>query len=93
MRSVAALLVLFAIALVGVTANRKPVVTMVAGLWDMKRGELNNQYKRTFEYYLSYLEQGLQTDTNLIIFGEERLEKFIKEKRKNPNTVFVHKTL
>lgn len=37
-----------------VAADRKPVVTLILGLWNIRRGELVSNYKRTFEYYLSY---------------------------------------
>ena len=32
-----------------VTADRKPVVTLILGLWNIRRGELVSNYKRTFE--------------------------------------------
>jgi len=54
--------------------NHKPVVTMVTGLWDVGRGELNSKFKRTFEYYLDYFSLVLKTDANLIVFGDTSLK-------------------
>ena len=73
--------------------SRKPVYTQVSFLYDIKRGELENWGKRTFEYYLSYFRQLLQTDLNLIVFGDSRLEEVVWTYREQHNTVFVRKEL
>lgn len=73
--------------------NGRPVYTQVSFLYDIKRGELENWGKRTLEYYLSYFRQLLQTDLNLIVFGDSRLEEVVWTYREQHNTVFVRKEL
>ena len=63
--------------------------THVTCLYDIKRGDLNEGFKRSFDDYLSYFDQLLQTDSNLIIFGDKRLEEFVWQRRMPYNTVFV----
>jgi len=38
-----------------VVNNRKPVVTIVSGLWDIGRGNVTLNFKRTFKDYLGFL--------------------------------------
>jgi len=38
-----------------VANNRKPVVTIVSGLWDIGRGNVTLNFKRTFKDYLGFL--------------------------------------
>jgi hypothetical protein len=54
--------------------NRKPVMTFVTGLWNIGRDNLGSRFARSFDYYLSYYRELLQTDTNLIAFGDEQLK-------------------
>lgn len=54
--------------------GNKPVTTIVTGLWDIKRGLLTGRAKRSFDYYLHFFEQLLNTETNLIIFGDKHLK-------------------
>lgn len=64
-------------------------VTMVTGLWDIKRGELNEGWSRSYEHYLLKFNELLQIENNLIIFGDEELEKFVWERRQKENTHFI----
>jgi O-methyltransferase len=68
-------------------------VTLVTGLWDIGRGELQEGWSRSFQHYLDKFKQLLQVDTNMIIFGDEELEKFVFENRKSDNTMFVRRNL
>jgi hypothetical protein len=68
-------------------------LTLVTGLWDIGRGELSNGWSRTFDQYLEKFSQLLTIDANMIIFGDEELEKFVKKYRKSDNTQFVRRPL
>src|SRR6056300_1477724 len=64
-------------------------ITLVTGLWNIKRDELSEGWSRSFEYYLQKFEQFLDIPCNLIIFGEEELRDFVFSKRNNSNTQFI----
>lgn len=68
-------------------------VTLVTGLWDIKREELTENWARTFSHYLEKFEQLLKIDCNLIIFGDTELEKFVWDRRDTSNTQFVNRNL
>ena len=69
-------------------------ITLVTGLWDLRRDELTEGWARPFEsHYLKKFEDLLQLDCNLIIFGDSELEKFVWERRKKINTQFVTREL
>ena len=64
-------------------------ITFVTGLWDIKRGQLNDGWSRSFDHYLRKLSELLQIDCNLIIFGEEDIKDFVEQKRDSSNTQFI----
>jgi hypothetical protein len=69
-------------------------ITLVTGLWDLKRDGLNEGWARPFkEHYLEKFKQLLTIEENLIIFGDSELEKFVWEHRKSDNTQFVLREL
>lgn len=68
-------------------------ITLVTGLWDIGRGDLQEGWSRSFQYYLEKFEQLLQVNENMIIFGDEELEKFVFKYRRVENTQFVHRDL
>lgn len=63
--------------------------TLVTGLWDIKRDTLTDGWSRSFQHYLNKFEELLKIDENLIIFGDDELEKFVWERRSSNNTQFV----
>lgn len=67
----------------------KPTATIITGFWDIGRGQFKSDFNRSKEFYLKFFETHLQSPSNMIIFGDESLREFVKEKRKHPNTVFV----
>jgi hypothetical protein len=74
--------------------KEKSKVTLVTGLWDIKRDGLSEGWKRGFEeHYLPKLEQLLQVEENLIIFGDDELESFVFARRKPENTLFIKRGL
>ena len=68
-------------------------ITLVTGLWNINRDKLTEGWSRNFDHYLSKLEQLLQVEENLIIFGDEDLEKWVFERRNRHNTQFIVRKL
>lgn len=68
-------------------------LTLVTGLWDIKRDSLTEGWARTYQHYLDKFSQFLEIPCNLIIFGDEELEKFVFTKRSHENTQFVRRDL
>jgi hypothetical protein len=64
-------------------------VTLVTGLWNIKRDELTQGWSRTFQHYLDKFEQLLQVDNPMIIFGDSELESFVFARRNHENTLFI----
>jgi hypothetical protein len=69
------------------------MITLVTGLWDIGRGELNEGWSRPFSHYLEKFKQLLQVDNNMIIFGDKELEEFVTKHRKPENTRFILRDL
>jgi hypothetical protein len=68
-------------------------ITLVTGIWDIGRGELTEGWSRPYQHYLDKFEQLLKCDENMIIFGEDDLEKFVFERRSPENTQFISRPL
>jgi FkbM family methyltransferase len=68
-------------------------VTLVTGLWDIKRDTLSDGWGRSYESYLEKFAKLLEVEENLIIFGDESLEKFVFTKRSVRNTHFIRRDL
>ncbi|CAB4129535.1 HtrL protein [uncultured Caudovirales phage] len=64
-------------------------ITLVTGLWNIGRENLEEGWSRSFSHYLEKFEQLLKVEENLIIFGEKELEEFVWEKREQSNTQFI----
>jgi hypothetical protein len=67
--------------------NKK--ITLVTGLWDIKRESLNDGWNRSYEHYLEKFDELLKTPYNLIVYGDADLEKFVMERRASHNTQFI----
>jgi hypothetical protein len=68
-------------------------VTIVTGIWDIKREELTEGWSRSFQHYLNNLEKLLKTDNNMIIYIEEKYVDFVKERRSDENTSIIVREL
>ena len=64
-------------------------ITLVTGLWNIKRDGLSEGWSRSFQHYLDKFEQLLQVENNMIIFGDSELESFVFERRTRENTMFI----
>jgi hypothetical protein len=67
--------------------------TIVTGLWDIGRNSLTNDWARSMEHYLNKLKELLKIEENMIIFGDENLQKFVMEHRSISNTQFIIRNL
>lgn len=68
-------------------------VTIVTGIWDIKRDELTQGWSRNFRHYLNNLEKLLKTQDNMIIYIEEQYRNFVEERRENYNTQIIVREL
>ena len=68
-------------------------ITLVTGIWDIGRGELNEGWGRSYQHYLAKFEQLLKVEENLIIFGDEELKEFVFKRRDTSNTQFIVRPL
>jgi hypothetical protein len=68
-------------------------ITLVTGIWDIGRGALSEGWSRPFQHYLDKFEQLLKCEENMIIFGDEELQKFVFERRSESNTQFILRPL
>ena len=64
-------------------------ITLVTGLWNIKREELSEGWSRSFQHYLDKFEQLLKVENPMIIFGDSELESFVFERRSSENTLFI----
>ena len=68
-------------------------ITLVTGLWDIKRDSLSEGWFRSFEHYKQKFSELLKVENNMIIFGDPELESFVWEHRKKENTQFINRNL
>ena len=65
-------------------------VTLVTGLWDIKRDSLGVGWNRGYEeHYITKFKELLKVPYNLIVFGEEELREVVFEHRTEENTQFI----
>jgi FkbM family methyltransferase len=62
-----------------------PNVTIVTGLWDLGRGNLEG-FGRSFDHYLNTFNELLKADVNMFIHVPSELEAWVWERRKEHNT-------
>ena len=69
------------------------MITLVTGLWDIGRGDLNEGWSRTYQHYLDKFKELLSIDNNIIIFGDQELKTFVFQHRNESNTQFILRDL
>jgi hypothetical protein len=67
-------------------------ITLVTGLWNIKRDELGEGWSRSFQHYLDKFDQLFKVDNPMIIFGDSDLESFVFERRNRSNTMFISRS-
>lgn len=65
--------------------------TIVTGIWDLKRGEMEGGFNRPFQHYLDKFDELLKTDAPMIIFIGKAHEDFVWERRSRDNTSVIIK--
>lgn len=68
-------------------------VTIVTGIWDIKRDELTEGWNRSFHHYLKNLEKLMKAEDDMIIFIESKYKDFVKERRKSENTLIIEREI
>lgn len=71
----------------------KPPITLVTGLWDIKRDSLGDGWNRSYNHYLDKFKQLLDVENNLIVFGDAKLKEFVFTHRNEENTFFIERDL
>lgn len=66
-------------------------ITLVTGLWNIGRENLEDEWSRSFEHYLNKFAQLLEVNLNLIAFGTEQTEDFIFSRRSTSSTQFIRR--
>ena len=66
-------------------------ITIVTGLWNIKRDELEQGWSRSYEHYLNKFDQLLKMPNNMIIFGDKDLKEFVFKRRTQENTQFIER--
>jgi hypothetical protein len=69
--------------------NNMSNITLVTGLWDIKRDELKDGWSRTYNHYIDKFNQLLDVPYNLIIFGDQQLKEVVYQRRSENNTQFI----
>ena len=68
-------------------------ITYITGLWDIKRGGMDNDnynWNRSFDTYLNFLDELLSTNLQFIIYGDSNLKPICD---KYPKCKFILYTL
>lgn len=68
-------------------------VTLVTGLWNIGRGNLDEGWSRSFEHYLDKFKELLKVEENLIIYGDAELKAFVEANRPANKTQFILRDL
>jgi hypothetical protein len=68
-------------------------LTIVTGLWDIKRGAIADGFKRDFSHYLECFARLLKVDYNMVIYVPSELHEFVWQHRQHHNTRIVTKEL
>lgn len=71
----------------------KKKITLVTGLFDIGRGDLNSGFKRSFDHYIECFERLLTVDYPMVIYIEAQNEHIVWKHRAKHNTVVITKTL
>jgi hypothetical protein len=69
------------------------MITLVTGLWDIGRGDLDEGWSRSYQHYLDKFKELLSVNNNLIIFGDQELKTFVSQHRDDSNTQFILRDL
>jgi hypothetical protein len=68
-------------------------ITLVTGLWNIGRDNLQEGWSRSYEYYLNKFREFLLIPENLIIFGDSELRKFVDDNKSHDRIQFIERDL
>lgn len=70
-------------------------LTLVTALFDIKRGELNDGFRRSFDHYVETFRRLLKTELPMVIYCDDEVEDIVwsEGNRTRENTLIVKKTL
>lgn len=60
--------------------------TIVTGLWNLGRGDIGDDFKRSYEHYKEKFAELLKTKVNMIIYVSKEDEEFVWKHRSRKNT-------
>jgi len=66
-------------------------LTIVTGIWDLKRDEAGDGFKRPFSHYTENFKKLLKTEVNMVIYVDQEHVDFVWEHRKQFNTKVIVK--
>lgn len=75
-----------------ISEDHSSEITLVTGLWDIKRDSLSDGWSRSFDHYLAKFKELLKSPYNMIIFGDSNIENIIWEHRTKKNTIFIKRS-
>ena len=64
-------------------------LTVVTGIWDLKRDQAGDGFKRVFSHYIDHFKKLLKTDYNLFIYIEKEYEHIVWESGRSRENTFV----
>jgi FkbM family methyltransferase len=73
--------------------NTSSGVTIVTGIWNIKRDTLAEGWSRSFDHYLSHLDKLLKAPNNAIVFVQAEYVDWVWQRREKHNTLVVVKEL
>jgi hypothetical protein len=71
----------------------KKNITLVTGLFDLGRGNLQGGFNRSFDHYIECFKRLLNVDFPMVIFVPPELNSVVWEIRKPENTRIINKTV
>ena len=65
-------------------------ITLVTGLWNIRRDALTEGWSRSYDHYLQKFSELLKSESNFIIFGDEELKDFVfSQPNRNDENILV----
>ena len=80
-----------AVATTAPLATNNKNLTIVTGIWDLRRDQAGEGFKRPFSHYTENFAKLLKTDVNMVIFTEKKNEDLIWKYRRKDNTHVIFK--
>lgn len=68
-------------------------LTLVTGLWDIRRDDLADGFKRDFQHYLDCFARLLAVEYPMVVYVPHELEQFVWQHRNSSNTRIITKSL